>query len=264
MQRLRQQRCFRDARIVFIPEANLGNDAQYVSKMVLRHVRAASILCAEPDKYGVYTTPGCPERYVLRLNERLYEKAVHYHQPLLCVKTADERDDAPPISDADRAQIARAELEEQLGRFRKVWLATESAGQRVGVRYTGKVGHDGKRSRRLRDDGAMSLMLGFYWYGQSLIPGRMVLRTRNNQLLSDPLAAPGYQQAMSNGVRTEVESRDHLRRQQEIRRQPMAILGMRGRQAHGTFTVNEPRNATSTLKRTRTAPDQSDASRQRV
>ena len=127
------------------------------------------VLCAKDDSYGVWTSPGTPERYVFRFNELLNMNAVSYHKDLIVVN---------PFNTAkpdEKITAAKKEFERQLRSFRKAYMFPQSLNSKISIKYTGKVDKDNKRSSRQRDDMCMAALLGIYWaqqYANGLIVAR--------------------------------------------------------------------------------------------
>lgn len=157
---LRAQPCFARSRIVLVPEANLGNDAQEVSEHVLS-MAGVTVLSQKANAYGVYTSPGLPQMYVHSVDNLLAQNAISYHEPVVTVnpfltgKSADEARAA-----------ARAEFERQLRSFRRVNLLPKALNSVVRASYSGKVDNDGQRTNRLKDDMCMALLIGVFWSGK--------------------------------------------------------------------------------------------------
>ena len=158
---LRECACFRGARIILVPEANLGNEAQEISEMLV-HLRGITVLCSTNKAYGVYTNPGTPAKYVFRVEEKLAEEAIIYHEPLVCGNPFTN------LPRAEGAKRARAEFERQMRSFRRVMTLPKSLSSRVRVAYSGKIGDGNTRTNRLRDDLCMAFLFGVYWSGQFL------------------------------------------------------------------------------------------------
>lgn len=157
---LRATECFRQSRIVLVPEANLGNEAQEVTEHVLE-MAGLTVLSQRDDAYGVYTSPGLPRMYVFRFGDLLAHDAVSYHAEMVTVNPFQTG-----VSPADRRAGARREFERQLRSFRRIHLLPKALSSRVSVAFTGKADKDNQRTNRLKDDMCMALLFGVYWSGQ--------------------------------------------------------------------------------------------------
>lgn len=172
------QRCFAQCRLMFIPEANLGDQAQLLSGVLLRRSLIgqcnAEIMCQFPNYYGVFTYPGDPERYVMRAREKLAEDGFFFHRDWVA---------ANPYSllspEALRAETMQT-FQRQLHNFRATYIVPKSVQGRVRLVYTGKGDKDGKRTSGAKDDMAMALLLGYYYFTQYMSP-YAVVSTRDSR-----------------------------------------------------------------------------------
>jgi len=176
---LRAHACFRSARIVLLPEANLGNEAQEIAESLIGVFENLEVVCDREDQYGVHTNPGSPEMYVRAFGSLLALGAVSYHSTLL---TANPYADSK-LTLEQRAKRVRGEFERQLRSFRRVPLLPKSLIARPRYAYTGKGDKDNQRSASMRDDLVMAALFGLY-YAQQRVNGLMFRRGFDNRLLT--------------------------------------------------------------------------------
>jgi len=180
---LRQVPCFRQSKIVLVPESNL-DVTQDISEDLLATEPGLTVLAGRENRYGVRTGSGSHEQYVNSVSKRFAEGAVSYHKTIV---TANPFADAntPP---SERVAAARKEFERQLRSFRKVMLLPKSILSAVRVAHSGRVGKGNERSARLRDDMCMAFILGVFWSGHHIV-GTVLEYGRSNRLIRP--AAPG-------------------------------------------------------------------------
>lgn len=158
---LSRRREFLRCRFTIIPEACIDNVAQDLAKVCLRRRRDVQVMCQYSHAYGVWTAPGDPERYVLRMRDKMAEDGIFFHETVTCANPySNHRTQAQRIAETMR------EFKRQLRSFRAIHLVPTALGNKVRVVYTGKADKDNKRSKSLRDDMCMALLLGFFWYTQ--------------------------------------------------------------------------------------------------
>ncbi len=173
---IRATHCLSSAKIVLIPENNLGNEAQFVSDKLIK-MPNITILCENDKSYGVMTSRGMPERYVYRTILKFGEQAIVYHRdvvtgnPYVLNKT-----------DEQRRNLSKQEFERQLRCFRKIFVLPKSLTSSVRVANSGLADKDGQRSSSLRDDMCMAFLFGVYWSGQHLGDLGMIERGFNQRL----------------------------------------------------------------------------------
>ena len=163
---LRRTQCFAGSRIVLVPEANLGNEAQEISEHLLQ-TSGLTVLCQRDDSYGVYTTPGLPQKFVFRVDNLFAHEGVSYHGEVVTANPF-----ANGSTRKDAAAAAKKEFERQLRSFRRIHILPKSLNGRVSMTFTGKADKDNKKSRSLKDDMCMAFLFGVYWSGQH--KGRLV------------------------------------------------------------------------------------------
>jgi hypothetical protein len=175
---LMKQSCFARYRLMLIPEANCGDQAQMLSGVLLRRSALgwcdAEVLCQKNNSYGVFTFPGDPERYVMRAREKLAEDGFFFHDQFVC---ANPYSNLPPA--ALRAETLTT-FQRQMKNFRATYVVPPSLLGRVRLVYSGKGDKDKKRTNRSKDDLAMALLFGYFYYTQYMSPYAIVT-TRNAQ-----------------------------------------------------------------------------------
>lgn len=186
---IQRQQHFAECTIMLILEANLGNEAQHCAKYMLRRHPRVEVLCQKEHAYGVYTSPGDPERYVHTLQERLNVRGVKFHNQLVCANRYNKQTTPEQMLEKTKREFMR-----QLSAFRAVHSVPTSLGAAVRILYTGKAGPDGRRSSRLKDDMCMALLFGLYYCLRLHAPQRLVtVRNRNNMLINDPQIATQFE-----------------------------------------------------------------------
>jgi hypothetical protein len=159
---LRGTPCFSKCRFRLIPEANLGDQAQTLSKRAVAALHDVEIVSQYQHCYGIFTAPGSTERYVFKLREKLRDRAIRYHHSLVSANPFDEQ--ASLLSRDERVALVRRKFERQMASFRMVFNVPKSILAKVGITYTGKAGKDNERTSRLQDDLCMALLFGFHAY----------------------------------------------------------------------------------------------------
>ena len=162
---LQAHECTRHARIVFIPENNLGNAAQDVSEDIVQLPGVEVMMHEGASAYGVKTLPHMREAYVAQLTAALHQRSISLHEPLVC--------ENPFVTNTSRAQRTKTALEEftrQLRSFQFVVTMPTYATSRVRVAYSGKVNREKQTSSQFRDDMVMALLIAMY-YGMHHIHG---------------------------------------------------------------------------------------------
>ena len=158
---LRDTPCFARARIILVPEANLGNEAQEVAEHCIG-MAGLTVLAEKGNYYGVWTQgPNIKSAYVFRVSDLLAHRGLRYHDPLVVAN--------PFLTGAtpdERRNEARREFERQLRSFRRIAMLPRSLGGRPRIHYTGKSDQDNTQTSRLKDDMCMALLFGVYWSGQ--------------------------------------------------------------------------------------------------
>lgn len=181
---LMRQQCFARYKLMLIPEANCGEQAQELSRVML--LRSAmgwcdtDILCQKDDCYGIFTFPGDPERYVMRMREHMAQDGFFFHDNFVC---ANPYSNLPPAT--KRAETLQT-FRRQLSSFRAAYTVPSSLTGRVRLVYSGKGGKDNKRTNRAKDDLVMALLFGYYYYTQHMSPYPIItLRSHRNMFQVD-------------------------------------------------------------------------------
>jgi hypothetical protein len=155
---LRAVPCFANCTFRLIIEANLGDQAQYISYRALSRLSDVEVVCSHQHCYGIFTTPGITEKYVFRLREKLHERAVAYHHVLVCANPYQQN-----LSREERVAAVKQKFERQMMQFRMVFNVPQSILSKIGITYTGKAGKDNERVTNAQDDLCMALLFGFYF-----------------------------------------------------------------------------------------------------
>ncbi len=155
---IRKQDCFKHCRFMLIPEANLGNEAQTLSQMCLRKYLDVDVMCQKTHAYGVFTAPGDPERYVMRLQDKLQEDGIFIHNKPVCESACDTKSTLK-----QKWEKVLEEFQRQLTSFRGVYIVPKSFNGRISLVWTGKSGKNGERSNRSKDDLVLALLIGYYY-----------------------------------------------------------------------------------------------------
>lgn len=160
-----------------MPEANLGDQAQLLAQVALRRYRDVEVLCEKSHCYGIFTKPGDPERYVMRMRDKLGEDGLFFADGVICT--------TPPhgISAADRLAIVMKEFKRQFTSFRAIHIVPASLVSRVRIIYSGKADKDNKRSNRAKDDMMMALLFGYFYYTQYTSPHALVSKRDSYSML---------------------------------------------------------------------------------
>lgn len=132
-----------------------------LSQMCLRRYTDVDIMCQKPHAYGVFTVPGDPERYVMRLQDKLAEDGIFLHDRPVCASPCDQQS-----TPAAKWKKVLNQFHQQLTSFRGVYIVPQSYNSRVTLVWTGKADKDGKRSNRAKDDIVLALLIGYYYCTQ--------------------------------------------------------------------------------------------------
>jgi hypothetical protein len=143
------------AYIIFLPENNLGQEAEHARHMLQHERRLYTV--HEKRKAGVCTTHARKELYALTLLEYINNETIAFAKGTVC---------ANPMMDANtRLRITRKEFQKQMVQFRKIILPSKQPFK------ANKVVYSGKAKSGMNDDLVMTLMIAVYW-------GREFLRRR--------------------------------------------------------------------------------------
>ena len=162
---------------MLIPEANLGDQAQLLAQVTLRRYRDVDVLCEKSHCYGVFTKPGDPERYVMRMRDKISEDGLFFSNSVVC--TTPEHGVTP----ADRLASVMKEFKRQLTSFRAIHIVPANLASRVRIIYSGKADKDNKRSNRAKDDMVMALLFGYFYYTQYTSPHALVSKRDSYSML---------------------------------------------------------------------------------
>lgn len=178
---LRAVPCFRHCRFRFIGESNYGNLVQYLAAKVLDECSDVDVVCQYQHAYGIFTLPYSPRDYVMRMTAKLRERAVVYHQQIVCANPFQ----APTMTHDERLAAARAKFELQAKRFKSVINMPKSIMVLAKQTFSGAAHEDGKRNPHANDDMWMVFLFSVY-YMYELVgdpdTARAHLRTRDNVL----------------------------------------------------------------------------------
>jgi len=152
---LRGKPIFRESHIIFIPENNLGQEAEHARHMLRKEKRLYTI--HEKKKAGVCTTHARKEIYALTLLSYFNSGTIRFLQDAAC---------ANPMMDANTRLVqTKKEFEKQLVQFRKIILPGTQPFKDAKFIFTGKA------KRGMNDDLVMTLMIAIFW-------GRQFVRKR--------------------------------------------------------------------------------------
>ena len=195
MRGLRQVRCFRECKIIIIPEDNLASEAQEIAEDLLETEEGVTVLCGRAGRYGVRTGAN-RSQYVSAAGKRFAENAVSYHKTLVTANPFASANLTP----AERVTAARAEFERQLRSFRKIAIMPKSLLSAIRMAHSGRADKDNHRSSRMRDDLCLAFILGVFWSGHHIIGtaedrghGNRLVRPRapGDELVHAPVGAIG-------------------------------------------------------------------------
>ena len=150
MRSLRGVPALRRAWIIFIPENNLGIQADNMRHMLKDERRVFTV--REKKKTGVCTTHERKEYYAETLVQYFTEKKVFFSKDLVC---------GNPMIDANRRLIlTENEFKKQLLQFRRMVIPAARAFNLSKIIYTGKA------KSGMRDDMVMTFMICLYFSKQ--------------------------------------------------------------------------------------------------
>ena len=144
---LRGKPMFKESHIIFIPENNLGQEAEHARHMLRKEKRLYTI--HEKKKAGVCTTHARKEIYALTLLTYFNSGTIRFLQDAAC---------ANPMMDANTRLVqTKKEFEKQLVQFRKIILPGTQPFKDAKFVFTGKA------KRGMNDDLVMTLMIAAFW-----------------------------------------------------------------------------------------------------
>lgn len=154
---LRGNPVLRESHIIFIPENNLGQEAEHARHMLRNERRLYTI--HEKRKAGVCTTHARKEVYALTLLTYFNSGTIRFLSNAAC---------ANPMMDANTRLVkTKKEFEKQLVQFRKIILPGTQPFKDAKFVFTGKA------KRGMNDDLVMTLMIACFW-GREFLKKRIV------------------------------------------------------------------------------------------
>lgn len=183
MRALRAHASYRNAALFLVPEANLGNEAQYVTDDLIG-MAGVEVVCQFDHAYGVFTTPTLPQAYAYRLQRKLDESAVAFRADLVAANPRQMN-----MTPARRAAAARDVFLRQLKLFQRTPIVPKSLLAKIRYAYSGKADKDGERTSSKKHDAIMAFMIGLYWSGEHMI-GETFTRGAQRRLVVPDASAP--------------------------------------------------------------------------
>jgi len=174
---LRAHPCFGAARIVLVPEANVGNDMQVLVDMLMARI-PLEVLCETATSYGVFTTPTIPQAYANRVMRRLDDGSIFFHRSLVSANP-----NALDKTPEERAAKELKKFETQMRGFEKVPIKSKSLLRIMRYAFTGKGNRAGERDGSKTDDGVMAYLIGTYWSAYAEL-GQLIIRRNAGRLLA--------------------------------------------------------------------------------
>jgi len=153
---LRGQKLLRDAQFIFLPENNLGHEAEHMRHMVRNERKVFTV--HEKNKPGVCTTNARKESMVATLLNYFNSKTLHITDTCIC---------ANPKQDANTRLVqTKQTMQKQLIQFRKMVLPGTQPYKPSKFVFTGKA------KSSMQDDCVMTLMIAIFW-GQQFLERRI-------------------------------------------------------------------------------------------
>ena len=144
---LRGQPNLSSAYIIFIPENNLGQEAEH-ARYILKDERKLYTV-HEKRKAGVCTTHARKELYALNVLNYINSSNLHMAKSIVC---------ANPMMDANtRMSSTKKEFVKQMVQFRKIILPSKQPFNNAKFIFTGK------SKKGMQDDLVMTLMIAAFW-----------------------------------------------------------------------------------------------------
>lgn len=143
---LRKHSRFRDAWIIFIPENNLGHEADHMAFMI-RPYRKIYTLTEKNGRIGVCTTAVRKELYAMETVKYLCQESIKFYEHLIV---------ANPGGDTNEKQRVMDDFREQLMSFKRIIVHPQRGFSLPKIHYSGK-------SKGGRDDLVMCLMMCIYF-----------------------------------------------------------------------------------------------------
>jgi len=153
---LRGNEKLKHAYIIFIPENNLGQEAEHARHMLRNERKLYTI--HEKKKAGVCTTHARKESFAITLLSYFNSGNIHFSSTCIC---------ANPMVDANTRLVkTKNEFKKQLTQFRKIILQPAQAFKNATFVYSGKA------KKGMKDDLVMTLMIAAFW-GREFIKKRI-------------------------------------------------------------------------------------------
>ena len=144
---LRGNEKLKHAYIIFIPENNLGQEAEHARHMLRNERKLYTI--HEKKKAGVCTTHARKESFAITLLSYFNSGNIHFSSTCIC---------ANPMVDANTRFIkTKNEFKKQLTQFRKIILQPTQSFKNAKFVYSGKA------KKGMKDDLVMTLMIAAFW-----------------------------------------------------------------------------------------------------
>ena len=143
---IRRQKKLKESWIIFIPENNLGHEADHMSFM-LRPYRRVYTLTEKGGIIGVNTTATRKELYSMECVKYLCQESVKFWKNLIV---------ANPNGGSNEKERVLEDFKDQLLSFKRIIVAPQRGFGLPKIHYSGK-------SSGGRDDLVMSLMIAIYW-----------------------------------------------------------------------------------------------------
>lgn len=135
------------AYIIFLPENNLGQEAEHARHMLRNERKLYTV--HEKKKAGVCTTHARKEAFAITLLSYFNSGNIHFSSQCIC---------ANPMMDANTRLVqTKMEFKKQLMQFRKMILQPAQAFKDAKFVYSGKA------KKGMKDDLVMTLMIGAFW-----------------------------------------------------------------------------------------------------
>lgn len=153
---IRANPMLRESHIIFIPENNLGQEAEHARHMLRKEKRLYTV--HEKRKAGVCTTHARKEIYAITLLTYFNNGTIRLLTDTVC---------ANPMMDANTRLVhTKKEFQKQLVQFRKIILPGTQPFKNAKFVFTGKA------KRGMNDDLVMTLMIAIFW-GREFIKKRI-------------------------------------------------------------------------------------------
>ena len=143
---LRRHNRFRESWFIFIPENNLGHEADHMAFM-LRPYRKVYTLTEKGGVIGVCTTAVRKELYAMETVKYLCQESIKFYENLIV---------ANPGGDTNEKKRVMDDFREQLMTFKRIIVHPQRGFSLPKIHYSGK-------SKGGRDDLVMCLMMNIFW-----------------------------------------------------------------------------------------------------